>query len=93
MRVLFTNNGFALRAGSELYVHAIGMASGVTEPDPGSLLTRYDVVFAKARSAIEAMATRTAVVLCAPGRVGTMVSSDNFALYRRSISAFGRFPV
>lgn len=65
-------------------LHAIGKASGATEPDPGRLLTRYDVVFAKARSAIEAMAAGTAVVLCAPGRMGTMVSSENFALYRRS---------
>lgn len=65
-------------------LHAIGKASGASEPDPGRLLARYDVVFAKARSAIEAMAVGTAVVLCAPGRMGTMVSSENFALFRRS---------
>ena len=50
---------------------------------PGSLLATYDIVFAKARSAIEALAVGAAVVLCSPGRLGQMVTSGNFASLRQ----------
>ncbi|HEY6389767.1 MAG TPA: glycosyltransferase [Bryobacteraceae bacterium] len=68
------------RCGVEL--HSRGISAGGAEPDPGDLLPRYDLVFAKARAAIEAMAVGTAVVLCNPGRLGTMVTSENFASLR-----------
>jgi len=63
-------------------LHSRGISAGCTEPNPGELLPRYDLVFAKARAAIEAMAVGNAVVLCNPGRLGTMVTAENFASLR-----------
>src|SRR5260370_5800377 len=68
------------QCGIELHVR--GIAAGCTDSNPGHLLPRYDVVFAKARAAIEAMAVGTAVVLCNPGRLGPMVTTENFASLR-----------
>src|SRR5258708_34279821 len=50
------------QCGIELHVR--GIAAGCTDSNPGHLLPRYDVVFAKARAAIKAMAVGTADVLC-----------------------------
>jgi Glycosyltransferase Family 4 len=65
-----------LRCGVEL--HAAGLGAGQPEAHPGTRLTRYDLVFAKARAAIEAMAAGTAVVLCSDGKLGPMVTTGNF---------------
>jgi len=65
-----------------LELHSRGISAGSTEPNPGDLLPRYDIVFAKARAAIEAMAVGNAVVLCNPGRLGPMVTAENFASLR-----------
>src|SRR5262249_13887035 len=64
-------------------LHVAGVASGSVTTDPAPLLARYDLVFAKARAAIEAMAVGAAVVLCVPGRLGPMVNSRNFAELRK----------
>lgn len=69
------------RHGIEL--HATGIAAGNAESNTGALLARYDIVFAKARAAIEAMAVGTAVVLCNPGSLGPMVTTQNFAGLQR----------
>src|SRR5258708_2062753 len=68
------------QCGIELHVR--GIAAGCTDSNPGDLLPRYDVVFAKARAAIEAMAVGNAVVLCNAGRLGPMVTTENFASLR-----------
>jgi hypothetical protein len=52
-----------------------GVAAGRPEPKPEALLAGYDVVFAKARAALEAMAVGAAVVLCGPRGLGPMVTS------------------
>ncbi len=59
-----------------------GLSGGNVETHPGKLLPHYDLVFAKARSAIEAMAVGAAVILCAPGRLGPMVSMRNLESLR-----------
>ena len=64
------------RAGLELDVIGQGVRNFVAEPE--RLLGRYDLVFAKAKAAMEAMAVGTAVVLCDLAGVGPMVSSANF---------------
>jgi len=51
---------------------------GRTVADPERVLGGYDIVFAKARCALEAMAGGCAVVLCDAAGVGPMVSSRNF---------------
>lgn len=69
-----------LRAGVQ--VDVVGRAAGTTTYHPEELLPRYDVVFAKAKAAMEAMAVGTAVVLCDFGGVGPMVTSADFERLR-----------
>jgi hypothetical protein len=63
-------------AGLELDV--MGHATGRFEANPERRLSAYDIVFAKAKAALEAMATGSAVILCDYGGVGPMVTPDNF---------------
>jgi Glycosyltransferase Family 4 len=60
-------------AGIELDV--IGFGVGSLVKDPEARLRDYEIVFAKGRSALEALAVGAAVVTCDKGRVGPMVSS------------------
>jgi hypothetical protein len=69
------------QAGLELDV--IGLQAGNPVANPETILPRYDIVFAKARCALEAMAVGNAVVLCDFGGVGPMVTSRNFDSLRR----------
>lgn len=56
----------------------LGEASGAASAQPESVLAGYDVVFAKARAALEAMAVGSAVVLCDAVGAGPMVTSVEF---------------
>lgn len=64
------------RAGLELDV--VGLRAGSLALRPEELLGNYDIVFAKARAAIEAMAVGAAVVLCDFSGVGPLVTSAQF---------------
>jgi hypothetical protein len=64
------------RAGLELDVVGAGVGHPVAQPE--SILGQYDIVFAKAKAAIEAMAVGTAVILCNYAGVGPMVTSAEF---------------
>lgn len=64
-------------------VDAAGADVGRVSDDPGTLLPAYDIVFAKARCAMEAIAAGCAVVLCDRSGVGAMVTSENFDEMRR----------
>ena len=55
----------------------IGSGVGNPSAEPERLLPTYDLVFAKARCAMEAMATGCAVILCDASGLGTMVTSAN----------------
>lgn len=68
-------------AGLSVDVAGLGAANLVTAPE--DVLGAYDLIFAKARCALEAMATGAAVVLCDFSGLGPMVSSDNVAALRR----------
>jgi glycosyltransferase involved in cell wall biosynthesis len=59
-----------------------GLASRNPTTEPQNLLPHYDIVFAKARAAIEAMAVGCAVVLCDAKGLGPMVTTANFASLR-----------
>lgn len=72
-------------AGIELDV--IGLNSGNICPCPEEVLVRYDLVFAKARAAIEALAVGTAVVLCDVAGLGQMVTTAD--LNRLRLLNFG----
>jgi hypothetical protein len=60
-------------------VDVAGEAACATVAKPEDLLCHYDLVFAKGRSAMEAMAVGTAVILCDYIGAGPMVTPDNFA--------------
>jgi hypothetical protein len=62
--------------GLELDVIGQGVENQSSAPE--SILQNYDLVFAKARAAIEAMAVGCAVVICDYWGVGSMVTSANF---------------
>jgi hypothetical protein len=70
-----------VRAGITL--DAIGIAAGRANAQPEKLLSRYDLVFAKARCALEALAVGTAVVLCDTAGTGPMVTTGNLDQLRQ----------
>lgn len=63
---------------------AVDAAGSATQPleRPEAVLGGYDLVFAKARAAMEAMATGCAVVLCDQGGAGPLVTSGDFERLR-----------
>lgn len=65
-----------------LTLDVVGSSAGNPNDCPESLLGRYDLVFAKARAAMEAMACGCAVVLCDFGGVGPLVTAAEFARLR-----------
>jgi Glycosyltransferase Family 4 len=74
------------QAGLDLDV--LGKAAGTQVADPERLLPHYDIVFAKARCALEAMAVGNAVILCDFLGTGPLVTSENFDRLR--VMNFGR---
>jgi glycosyltransferase involved in cell wall biosynthesis len=65
-----------LAAGLELDV--AGLAVGNVLDEPERVLGSYDIVFAKGKAAIEAMAVGCAVILCDYAGVGPMVTAAEF---------------
>ncbi len=66
-------------AAAGIAVDVAGIASGRVEQRPELLLPEYELVFAKGRAAIEAMAVGAAVVLCDLDGSGPMVTSAELA--------------
>jgi hypothetical protein len=66
--------------GLELDVRGYGV--GDVSEKPEAILPDYDVVFAKARCAMEAMACGAAVILCGAEGAGPIVTSDRFDQFR-----------
>jgi hypothetical protein len=64
-------------------VDAVGASVGRVADEPERILGEYDLVFAKARCAIEAMAAGTAVVVCDQAGMGPLVTSTNVEDLRR----------
>ena len=69
------------RAGVSLDV--VGSQAGRTAERPEKLLGQYDIVFAKARCALEALAVGTSVVLCDKAGMGPMVTTRELDRLRR----------
>jgi len=63
---------------SGISMDAVGLGVDRMASEPGCLLAQYDVVFAKGRSAIEAMGVGAAVILCGDERMGPLVTAANF---------------
>ncbi len=60
----------------------LGRQRGKAVPNPEDFLPHYDLVFAKARCALEAMAVGNAVVLCDVAGTGPLVTTKNFDVLR-----------
>jgi hypothetical protein len=69
------------RAGIELDV--IGAGANTQTPRPEELLGDYDLVFAKARCALEALAVGAAVILCDAAGCGPLVTTEGLDRLRR----------
>lgn len=65
-----------------LPVDVVGSGVAASSESPEALLPRYDVVFAKARCALEAMAAGAAVVLCDTTGLGPMVTMGRAGVLR-----------
>jgi hypothetical protein len=63
----------------QIPLDVIGSGSGHPCAAPEAVLGRYDLVFAKARCALEAMAVGAAVVLCDAMGLGPMVTASELA--------------
>jgi hypothetical protein len=70
-------------AGSGLALDVVGTGVGNPCARPEDILGQYDLVFAKARCALEALAVGTAVVLCDGAGAGPLVTTDNWEGLRR----------
>jgi hypothetical protein len=68
---------------ANISVEMAGFKSGRSLNEPERTLGSYDIVFGKARAALEAAAVGTAVVLCDVAGSGPMVTTSNFDLLRR----------
>jgi len=76
----------AVRAACEregIALEAVGLGVGRSVAEPERLLGRYDLVFAKGRCALEALACGTAVIVCDRRGVGPMVVSTEVDALRR----------
>lgn len=69
-------------AAANIRVDVAGAASGMTCDDPENLLPQYDLVFAKARAAIEAMAVGCAVIQCDYFGAGHLITPERFDALR-----------
>lgn len=67
---------------SGISLDVMGGASATSSSEPEKLLPQYDLVFAKARAALEAMAVGCAVVLCDATGCGPLVTTHNFDTLR-----------
>ncbi len=70
-------------AAMHVSLDVVGCGVGNVTSCPEELLPKYDLVFAKARAAMEAMASGCAVVLCDAAGLGPLVMPDNFDRLRR----------
>lgn len=69
---------------SGIRLDVMGAASGHPCQHPEKKLGGYDIVFAVGRSALEALATGTAVIVCGEIGVGPMVTTANFRQLREN---------
>ncbi len=68
---------------TQLTLDVIGSDSGNVTARPQDLLGQYDIVFAKARCALEALAVGSAVVLCDAVGAGPMVTTGEMVRLRQ----------
>ena len=67
---------------ANLRVDVVGKGAGNVSREPEAMLGNYDLVFAKGRAALEALAVGTAVILCDAAGAGPMVTTENMQQLR-----------
>jgi hypothetical protein len=92
-RALFFSNGVdeehgvsAVRQACQRFgisLDVIGLRHGNPAANPEIILGEYDIVFAKARAALEALAVGSAVILCDAAGAGPMVTAGELDRLRR----------
>jgi hypothetical protein len=65
-----------------LSMDVVGLGMGTARLDPEKILASYDIVFAKGRSALEALATGCSVILCDISGFGELITTENYELLR-----------
>jgi len=89
--LIFSNNANehthteAIRAAckrANISLDVVGKAVGNVSHAPEAMLGNYDLIFAKGRAALEALAVGAAVVLCDAAGAGPMVTTENFEQLR-----------
>lgn len=68
---------------ANIQLDVVGSGANASNPHPERLLADYDLVFAKARCALEALAVGTAVVLCDAAGSGPLVTSSDLERLQR----------
>jgi len=63
---------------TRIQLDVLGNGGKTSSAEPEKLLCEYDLVFAKARCALEALAVGAAVILCDAGGAGPMVTREDF---------------
>ncbi|HEX9458381.1 MAG TPA: glycosyltransferase [Thermoanaerobaculia bacterium] len=61
----------------------VGSAAGTATDHPEEILSRYDLVFGKARCALEAAASGTAVIVCDAGGLAGMITTRDLDAMRQ----------
>lgn len=67
----------------DLSLDCIGQGVGRELKNPEQVLGNYDIIFAKAKAAIEAMATGACVIACDFRGLGEMVTTQNYGHFRK----------
>lgn len=67
---------------ANISLDVIGSLAGNATARPEEVLGEYDIIFARGRSAIEAIAVGAAVILCETDRMGPMVTTDELERLR-----------
>ena len=73
----------------DLQLDHLGTGTGTAKRRPADVLPHYDIVFAKGRAAIEALAVGCAVILCDFAGVGPMVALADYDRLREANFGFG----
>lgn len=66
-----------------IVLDGVGLGFGNANRYPEKILGGYDIVFAKAKSAMEALSTGAGVIVCDYRGLGEMIDSNNFDLNRK----------
>lgn len=68
---------------SQISIDVIGIGSGNIKYDPENHLANYDIIFAKAKAAMESITTGAGVIVCDFTGLAGFVTSNNVAHYRK----------